>query len=260
MQQINHEIKRAKNTLAAYGVVRESKKWQGIEKGFSMYEINNFTLEALIPSNINVLQFQCQPNLPWADDHFAERVGGKPLNPGNEYKNWPFYPRGNDSQIRNEVFTHSYMERFWPKHANRDREDGGAWNFGIRYHYGDLEDVIDLLQREPDTRQAYLPIWFPEDTGVNHGGRVPCTLGYLFNMRDGQLHITYYIRSCDFIRHFQDDIYMACKLVYWILYKLQFNTKAINDNSWNNITPGTITMHIANLHVFATEASLIKKP
>ena len=30
-------------------------------------------------------------------------------------------------------------------------------------------DVIDLLEREPFTRQAYLPIWFPEDTGAFHG-------------------------------------------------------------------------------------------
>ena len=66
--------------------------------------------------------------------------------------------------------------------------------------YGDLDDVVTLLTNDPLTRQAFLPMWFPEDTGVVHGTRVPCSLGYHFMQRDGRLSITYYIRSCDIVR------------------------------------------------------------
>jgi hypothetical protein len=68
------------------------------------------------------------------------------------------------------------MERYWPKYINwaQDEEPQDAM-FGIRYNYGDLNDVVDLLARSPATRQAVLPVWFPEDTGAVHGERVPCS-------------------------------------------------------------------------------------
>jgi thymidylate synthase len=76
--------------------------------------------------------------------------------------------------------------------------------------------VIDLLRDRPTTRQAFIPIWFPEDTGAHHGERVPCTLGYHLMARDGRLKIVYYMRSCDFLRHFRDDVYMAGRLCQWV--------------------------------------------
>ena len=71
---------------------------------------------------------------------------------------------------------------------------------GIRFSYGDFNDVLDLLEKEPFTRQAFLPIWFPEDTGCHHGERVPCTIGYHFMRRGNFLSVVYMIRSCDYIR------------------------------------------------------------
>jgi thymidylate synthase len=118
---------------------------------------------------------------------------------------------------------------------------------GIRYQYGDLNDVVEQLRRDESTRQAYLPIFFPEDTGAVHGGRVPCTLGYLFVMRYGFLHCTYYIRSCDFFRHFRDDVYLACRLTLWMTDQL------------NSGTPGVLNMHIANLHCWKSELEMLPK-
>ncbi len=104
-----------------------------------------------------------------------------------------------------------------PKYA---AEEPNSTMFGIRYNYGDFGDVIRLLQREPFTRQAFLPMWFPEDTGSVHGERVPCTIGYHFMRRGNYLHIVYYIRSCDYLRHFRDDIYVACINLMWVLETL----------------------------------------
>ncbi len=42
-------------------------------------------------------------------------------------------------------------------------------NRGIRYRYADLHDVIDTLNKDPLTRQAYIPIWFPEDGSAMPG-------------------------------------------------------------------------------------------
>ena len=123
----------------------------------------------------------------------------------------------------------------------------------IHFDYGDLGDIIKLLADQPLTRQAYLPVWFPEDTGALHGGRLPCTLGYQFIMRDGRFHIIYPIRSCDFVRHFRDDIYMTVRLLQWV------KERAAELNSvWDEVRLGTYTMHITSLHCFVQDLPRFK--
>lgn len=264
--QIREAIQLAHSTLRDFGTIVKTEKWQGVEAANPMYEYNGFSFVADIPYLPEGLAVQTKANLPWAEDHFQERVSGIPSNPGEQYKNWPYYPK-QDGHIRKEQFTHTYQERFWPKSAGLlgDKEmvdakygDTTILRGGIRYEYGDYLDVIKLLLNQPNTRQAFLPIWFSEDTGAVHGGRVPCTLGYLFQMRDDRLHITYYIRSCDYLRHFRDDIYMAGRLVQHTLKELIAMENPHNTWVWKNIVPGTITMHIANLHIFAKEQNLLK--
>jgi hypothetical protein len=111
------------------------------------------------------------------------------------------------------------------------------------------------MRKEPFTRQAFLPLWFPEDTGVVHGERVPCTIGYHFIRRGDWVHVVYYIRSCDFFRHFKDDIYLCAKKVFWLIDKL----KEIDPDNWNHVKPGMLTMHITSLHAWAVEKPLLKK-
>jgi len=111
------------------------------------------------------------------------------------------------------------------------------------------------MEREPFTRQAFLPIWFPEDTGTVHGERVPCTIGYHFIRRYNWVHIVYYIRSCDFFRHFRDDIYLAVRKLYWLIEELQKR----NPEEWGGVKPGTFTMHITSLHAWASEKVLLPK-
>jgi hypothetical protein len=239
----------------------KTEKWQGIDlqdkPQYSMREILNISFQSMVYDKENLVN-RIKPNLPWADIHFEERIGGLPLNPGESYKQWPFYKL--DDQVRDKLFSHTYMERFWPKFAGNGQFRGFTSseteknpNNGIRYEYGDLSDVINLLSKEPHTRQAFLPVWHPEDTGATHGGRVPCTIGYHFIRRDNLLHMVYYIRSCDFIRHFRDDIYLALKLLYYILKELSYHT------SWENVTPGWFTMHITSLHCFESDYQILKR-
>ena len=60
-----------------------SNKWQGLSngKGFNMIEIFDSVIRTQIPSSMEALQEFCQPDLPWAENHFQERISGEPTNP-----------------------------------------------------------------------------------------------------------------------------------------------------------------------------------
>jgi thymidylate synthase len=199
---------------------------------------------------------ELKPNLPWADEHFAERVGGVPMNPDPSYKRWPWW-KGQDAETkRDNKFTHTYSERFWPRYAGEGDEGPyrtfeGRDNFGIRYEYGDYNDLLDLLAREPYTRQAYLPIFFPEDTGAVHRGRIPCSLGYHFLLRGGRLSCWYEIRSCDAVRHFRDDLYLAVRLVAHTIETLA--QRALREDfehrTWIDVDPGLLYFTAHSFHV-----------
>lgn len=216
----------------------------------------------LMPTTVEHAQEVIKPNLPWAEDHFLERVGGEPLNPPPSHQWWPFAQKNNEEHTEGGKFSHTYPERFWPKYA------GETWRMidsfshtGIRYDYGDLQDVVMQLVRNPLTRQAYLPVWFPEDTGAVDGQRVPCTLGYHFLIRNGRLDISYSIRSCDFLRHWADDVYMAVRLAQWMRDQLRIigYTKEIPSIVDRSIEVGEFIMNIGSLHVFEGDMPRMKK-
>jgi hypothetical protein len=212
---------------------------------------------------LNFYALAIVPNLPWADNHFLERVCGYPINPGIEWANWSHGVNAEKSLNARGMFNHNYMERYWPKYAGESsclatrnpeeweiRMDSGyVPTHGIRHDYGDLGGLVRDLAGEPDTRQAYLPVWFPEDTGDAHKGRKPCTLGYHFIMRRGQLDVTYYLRSCDLANHFRDDVYLTVRLLLWVLDEC----RKLNPEVWNGVVPGKFTMHITSLHMFIND-------
>lgn len=209
-------------------------------------EMRHVHLQSPINPTIGSLASWFQPNLPWAEDHFLERVGYEPLNPGEQYKNWPWYRGGVEDHKETGQFSHTYMERFWPRTAGEPGSFPIGGHRGIRYRYGDLKDVLDLLAREPMTRQAYLPIWFPEDTGAHHEQRVPCTLGYHFMVRNDRMHCFYPMRSVDFVRYLKDDLYMAARLVLHVIGMLQNR----NNGYWDVVAPGTLEFFASSLHIF----------
>lgn len=206
-------------------------------------------------------------NLGWADEHFLERVGGEPLNPPPSHERWPWSRHNEKHQDAATQFAHTYPERMWPKRANPDElmvfKSGrqAEAHTGIRYAYGDLYDVVQLLVRSPLTRQAFLPIWFPEDTGAVWQQRVPCTLGYHFMIRHGVMSMRYYMRSCDLVRHFADDVYLAGRLLQWVCNQWNNETygmhwavsdcDALDPPGYRAVTTGHLQMYMASLHAFS---------
>lgn len=363
----------------AHGV--PASDWQGLsaKPEFATYELMNYTFTHQLNGceDLDFYRSDVQPNLPWADDHFAERVCGAPINPGIEWANWPWggsadrfrepsvrvmgkddwaylagiidgegslsirtangdkvYPRikitqvdelflrqlydkwgvgtfreysGESNQLSSrqsyiwrisskaEVrwildgclpylrlkreraleclehidpketvyddqprFNHNYMMRYWPKFAGRD---GERPNFGIYNQYGDLNDLVKQLIKNPLSRQEWFPIFHPEDVGEVVGGRKPCSLGYQFWMRGGKLHVYYPLRSCDFFHHMQDDIYLTIRLLLWVLNECRKIEHQNDDHGpwyWDQVTPGTLTMHCTSLHVFANDYQAMK--
>ncbi|MGE0366995.1 MAG: hypothetical protein AB7Q00_14805 [Phycisphaerales bacterium] len=267
-----------------------TESWQGedISKRPEMrsYELLNVVMSVPLRGEQSLPWYQAWigPNLPWADVHFDERVCGEPLNPPPSYKIWPWGNNAEKFVGEHGEFNHSYPERLWPKFAGRTdkgelkdtkfdpmkpgvtkHEDGSISYYsetrddvefyhphqGIRWEYGDLADVVKLLIKEPYTRQAWIPLFFPEDTGIGDGGRKPCTLGYQFIVRDNKLHIYYPLRSCDYVRHFRDDIYLAIRLLLWVLKECRNATPY--ERLWHEVRPGTFTMHCTSLHIFAND-------
>ena len=233
--------------------------WQSIKAPQPMPEILNYSFQLKLDGfTLQTYQDAIKPNLPWADEHFKlERSSGKPINPGTTWRSWPYAHSANKHRRPGEEdpkFDHTYAERYWPKNAELPK---GETHKGIRFPYGDLSDLVSLLGKDPLTRQAYLPIWFPEDlSAANESKRVPCSLGYHFINRDNKFHCVYPIRSCDFVRHFQDDVYLTIRLQLWILQLLHYN----NPDTWKQVHPGTFTMHITSLHLFEQDRNnLIKE-
>lgn len=211
--------------------------WQSTTAPSPAHEISNVVLTFQVPNDMKQWQKDCEPDLPWAETHFQERVSGKPLNPPPSYVDWPWHSKAEAEKFIREggKFDHTYPERFWPM---------GKWDPETRsYSVGDLADVAIQLHRDPWTRQAYLPIWWPEDTGALRNQRVPCTLGYHFIRNGACLDVNYFLRSCDITRHLHNDIYFTGRLLQWMLYEL--------DNP--DLMCGKVTIFISNLHMFTND-------
>ncbi|RPH72698.1 MAG: hypothetical protein EHM78_02005 [Myxococcaceae bacterium] len=245
----------------------KTERWQGVPVNTDTFELQDVNVSVPLHGGEGLEHWRQDTNCnrPWADDHFLERVGGEPLNPGTQWAKWPWGLSA--AKFKTERFNHTYMERLWPKFARRT-DDGvlpkppageyglRKWpavdnrpKYGIAHGYGDLQDLIDLLAREPHTRQAYIPLFFPEDTGLSDGGRKVCTLGYQIMVRDKRAMIWYPLRSCDLIRHYNDDCYLAVRLLLWVIEQC----RRLNPQVWNEIVPWTYSMHMTSLHVFKND-------
>ena len=205
-RNIAEAIQASLRALECYGEVSVTKSWQGRnDVDFSFLELINLSLKFPMSNNLAELERLSKPTMPWAEDHFRERVSGQPLNPPPSHKQW--LTKTEDYLSDSKKFSHSYPERLWPKGLTK----------GIRFDTADLHDAVKLLKANPTTRQCFVPIYFPEDlTAALQNERVPCTIGWHFIIRQNQVHVFYPMRACDALRHFHNDLYFANRLAIWI--------------------------------------------
>ena len=219
-----------RKALLEYGYEIETERWQGATEHPAFLEILHADMQAQMYDNVEEASTELKASQPWADLHFKERVGGIPCNPPPSHKLWL---KDTDKYLMDKAFSHSYPERMW-----QDTEQ-----MGVRFNIADLNTAVDLLKKEPTTRQCYIPIWFPEDgTAALAGERVPCTFGWHFMLRHGKLHCAYHMRSCDVMRHLHNDLYFANALCLWLIEKTGLDA-----------VPGTMHFSASSLHSFVED-------
>jgi thymidylate synthase len=153
-------------------------------------------------------------SIGWANCEFAERISSTYINPGEAYAElsglWEPY-------LHDGRFSYTYNERF--------REQ--------------LSQILDELKKRPNTRQAVLTMYDRHQDLGNRGGlaRVPCSMSTQFLIRNGKLDSLYVMRSCDFIKHFAYDVYLACRLQEYVAEQLGLGT-------------GKFVHFIGSLHAF----------
>jgi len=234
---IRSGINKARFHLLKYGNVVETNSWQGVKCPPMFLEILNLNLMMPMTDGLDSLKKETNPFLPWAEDHFQERIAGEPVNPPPSHKIWL---KGNEDFLTDNKFSHSYPERLWPKTLMPN---------GIRFNTADLSDAITLLKKDPTTRQCYIPIFFPEDLNAAiEGERVPCTLGWQFIVRNEKMHCFYPMRSCDAIRHFHNDIFFANRMTLFLI-----------EAAGINATPGTLNFSCTSFHCFENDKYTLKK-
>lgn len=161
--------------------------------------------------------------LEWCKAEFQERMRGTaPDDYSNPNAAW---------RLRPEV---------WSEFAGHF-----GYTYGERYsdgRPGRLLSIAEELQKHPDTRQAFLPVFDGRDPARLGEIRVPCTLGYWFNIRDGQLNVTYLQRSGDYFTHLANDL--------WLTHALQLELAR-----WLDIPAGTFTHWIGSLHVYKKDVA-----
>lgn len=153
---------------------------------------------------------------PWADAEFKERVtdpwerysDGEPLIESISFPN--FINPGEAWKLREEVWS-EYMH------------DGKlAYTYNeLLWNNDQLTKIMNRLKEDPDSRQLWISLWNPDKDPDFLGGisRVPCSLGYGLQVRDGKLNLHYVMRSCDFVTHFRNDVYLAIKFLEWVAEK-----------------------------------------
>ena len=204
-------IEETKRDLAEMGiVVRPATMQDKYVKGNPDYEtreLQNYScclLEAKSQDIPGVIQ-------PWADAEFLERVTDPFLRaPDGELSEPHFINPGEAWKARAEVWkdymhngklAYTYNELLW----NNDQ----------------LTKILNRLKEDSDSRQLWISLWNPNKDPDFLGGvsRVPCSLGYGLQVRDGKLNLHYVMRSCDFVTHFRNDVYLAIRFLEWVAEK-----------------------------------------
>ena len=182
---------------------------------FSTMEVQNYSFTVL---DLKDKDQVVGSDLMWCRSEFGERVSGQEKNPGSAWK-----------------LRRSTWEPFLKRNGTMD------YTYADRYSFDNTQfaHVIDILKKDPDSRQAILHMHFPEDvlkaTDMENPVRIPCSMYYQFMIRRGKLDVIYNMRSSDYDTHFFNDIWLADELRNYVAKEI-------------NMEPGLFSMNVGSLH------------
>lgn len=105
--------------------------------------------------------------------------------------------------------------------------------------YTQLENVIKMISRDPDTRQAAALVWRGDETDLALGGNkdVPCTVALSWNVRSGKLNASTVMRS--------NDVWLGVAYDFWMFTRLQMTL------AWAlGLEVGDYRHHAVSLHIY----------
>lgn len=230
--EATNEIKRE---LAEMSIVVHPKTYQDknieYDPRYDTFELQNYIYCVTSPNPDDLT-----PTRPWVDLELAERLeGGGMCNPGEAWKTrpevWTQFLQCPPDCI-GERIDKKYCE---PLPCSYSRF---SYTYDERMFF-QIREIISEIKSNPNSRQLYMSIWDPISDIKNLGGkaRIPCSLGYLFQVRRDQLNMTYLMRSSDFVTHWQNDVYLALKLQEYIAERTGYPV-------------GMFTHYMGSLHVF----------
>lgn len=192
----------------------------------------------------------------WAEAEFAERINPSLINPGDAFQlrleMWEQF-------LVNGRFDYSYGERF---------------NQEVKFK-GEVLPLIKAIAKQlatdPDTRKAILPVYgaYREADGADDArcfhyaldidrmdgsARIPCSMYFDFLLRDGKLNICYHQRSSDFVQHFGNDVFLAWKLMEYMVSLVN----QMGENEEDAIVPGYLYHTIDSLHAYKKDWVYLK--
>ena len=187
------------------------------DPGYLTHELTHYNYAILDPQG--VLEPVTSEEKAYWTEELEERVTGTYVNPGKAF-----------------LHDQEYWEPF------RD-EDTGKFSYTYPERIGiQVPIIIRCLKKDPNTRRAWLSIWDRDDQFNLEPGkpRVPCSLGYQFQIREGSLTLHYIMRSCDLIKHWRKDVALAVMMMNHVAEKVEVDT-------------GTFYHTVFSLHAFAKD-------
>lgn len=137
-----------------------------------------------------------------------------------------------------------FIERYIPAYA-KESEDGQTVHGGYgprifaKNGYNQLEKIVDLLTRNPNSRRAVVQIFDALDVAEVHK-EVPCTCTLQFLVRNGYLHMITHMRSNDAYKGLPHDIFC-----FSMLHELV--TRSLN------LKIGVYRQFVGSLHLYDTD-------
>ena len=170
------------------------------------------------------------------EDPTNKVITNKERNWNEEYAaaEWAWYLSG-DPRIETLGELYGKIPAIWKRMADENGEVNS--NYGYQWKRNDqLENVINILKQDPNTRQAAISIY--DGKAIHqYAYDTPCTYAVQFTIVQSKLYMSVYMRSNDLWYGFCNDQYQFASLQEMVAERL-------------NLPVGTYYHHAHNLHLY----------
>ena len=163
-------------------------------------------------------------------------ITNKERNWNEEYAaaEWSWYLSG-DPRIKTLGELYGKIPPIWRRMADENGEVNS--NYGYQWRRNEqLENVINMLKQNPETRQAAISIYDGREIH-KYATDTPCTYAVQFTIVQSKLYMSVYMRSNDLWYGFCNDQYQFASLQEMVAERL-------------NLPVGTYYHHAHNLHLY----------